>query len=567
MTAKLYELASPLLFTRVETEEREEIDLDKIGELSTTLNKGKVISLNVNESGQVVCRYIQRHRPFYQFWKRGPSQKESLENVQPILNSLQTNPRIRNSHDILRVFSSFISEIKEKAPIPLTEQQNLAELEKEIFAARLGVPAKSFGFPEFYKFAKGNFLHRYGILYPGCYGSNSEGEPWFKVEEANGELKQLNWSEFSTRLAPPDSPKLNDADAIPVDSNGYLLKHRIMAGRLVAWDYVNWGGAEGAASVPYKDEGNPPPWGKRFLLEVSTCSNQIHPRFTFDHTWFLLKTDEGKVFSYGFYRPHKQGLEYNNYPLNTKQGFWQSPDISDITVDEDKIDRIPFKITAEDFKNLKQWIEDVQGTDFDLYNLINKNCSDKVEVILHKLGIQIEARLTQVDNFLPTRIGYINNKRDIDECVERVEKRSLIHRIIEVGINCIGAFCLGGMKVRKDVKIVSAKPFMSKISDIFKSNLAVMKHPFLVYLWGKDIKKLRKEKEALLLADLAKKNEELSLLEGQEASVDNPEKIQKIKEAIQVLEIDVEENEFGVPEKYKIPTKPYYSENGPITES
>lgn len=567
MTAKLYEIAMPLLFTSVETEVSEEIDQDKVGELSTTLNKGKVVSLNINEQGRVVCRYIKNHRPWYQFWQRGPTQKESLENVKFILDNLKTNPRVRNSHDILRVFSAFRSEVKEKGKLDTTQQKFLKDLEEEIFAARLGVPTKAFEFEGFYKFAKGNFLHRYGILYPGCYGCNADGEPWFKIENAVGEEEKIRWPDFQARLAPPESPKLGNADSIPVDKKGYMLQHRIMAGRLIPWDYTNWGGIDGASSVPYKDEGDPPPWGNRFLFEVSTCSNQVHPRFTFDHTWFLLKTDDGKVFSYGFYRPHKQGLDHFNYPLNTKQGFWQSPDISDITVDEDKIDRIPFEITPKDFEDIKSWIEDVQRTDFDLYNLINKNCSDKVEVILRKLGIRIEARLTQIDNFTPYKIGYINNNRNIDECVGRVENRSLIHRIIEIGINCIGAFCLGGMKVRNDVKIANAKPFMTKISKIFDSNLAVMKHPFLVFLWGQDIKQIRKDEQAPLLEKIARKNEALSLLERERDSNDKRVRIEELRHSIQALEEEVSKIEYGVPKKYQIPKVPYYDEKGPITES
>lgn len=521
---------------------------DQLQNLHSVLQQHKLQSLTLTTSQDLTCRYSMESKPWFSrlfsFWR--PYNSNAIHaNIQTLLHSLKVNPSLGKSREIRDIFQSFAKSCQQKAKSKPSIYKLSLRLEKALYASRMGFSLEVFEkHPSFHRFAKGNFLHRFKQLYPDCFRIDENNDPWIQVSLPGITAKEIHWSELHSLMQGQDAP-------IQVDKNLYLEKHRFMAGKLVPWNYQKWGNSNGVPSIPYKETANPPPWGNRSFIDIRTCTNQKNPRYTFDHTWFNLRTDDGKTYSYGFFRPDKRSKwEHLDNPGCTKNGYWQCPDISDITVDEEEIHSTPFEISKEELEKCKQWIESKQGTDFDLYNLVEYNCSDKIAELLVKLGIRMESKIPIADDFLPVGLCRVSHETTIDECTKmcQPENKPLHLRIYEKCVGIIFASCFGGTKIHKDVTHPTAKPLFQNVSEIFSKRMESMSHPFVVFLWGRDIMKYRQEKMQPIEKQIAEKKKQKSAAKA---------KIKSLSAEIEALEQKLEKVRYCVPERFCCPKEAF----------
>lgn len=119
-------------------------------------------------------------------------------------------------------------------------------------------------------------------------------------------------------------------------------------------------------------------WGAIYLAEICVCTGEEAVRYSGDHTWLRLKTPEGEIYSVGLNLPRKIEQNTEEPPFRERQGYLQSPDISE---DWDcQTYTLPLIINKEQFNLIKKSIEDDKACEnsggIRLMHVLDNNCTD-----------------------------------------------------------------------------------------------------------------------------------------------------------------------------------------------
>ena len=309
---------------------------------------------------------------------------KTLNLAQEILSTLAALPRESPKEASRSLLAKQARTVLKKVSKNLKEHPQIKACARELLAYKIGVPSSVFECDAnqgFEQFASKPPLAPYLEEYDHTVKIGANEEVWLLKDDV-----YTPWSWLKEGIQIPKRDPAADRPW-PYGPQGVQNKN------MFEWTELK----------PYKQE-DPAQWGNQYIFEFCCCCDPKMPHFTGDHSWLRLKTPEGDIYCVGLYRPHKHDpMKKYKFPLREQKGYLQQPDMSEFW--GIPVYRIPFAITEEQFKAMKQMVEQDQQKDTEIFQLIGKNCTQYVEKIggLAEIKLPIEKPFWELLN---KRCGY-----------------------------------------------------------------------------------------------------------------------------------------------------------------
>ncbi|MEX1013029.1 MAG: hypothetical protein WD595_03915 [Waddliaceae bacterium] len=390
--------------------------------------------------------------------------RERLTNVATVLTKALLEAKFDSvssalSSEIVKTSRLFQKTLKKEGFIAL-------EFEKALKAKKLAIDPTYFDTnPGFHEYATASALEQYLLHYGDqleCKGDD------ILIRKDN---EMTPWSEIQDSIALSSPSKHLPTPTSLYGPSGVECKDR-----------YDW-----KELTPYKHE-DPSQWDYQYVFEACVCCSEKAFRLSGDHSWIRLKTPEGEIYSVGLYRKGKNGTQdLLKTPLQMKEGFLQSPDVSEAW--PMPIHRMGFPITEEQFWKIKGSIERDKQTGL-AFDSVETNCTrytaDKLAIA--DIHLPISAPIWKL--IFPKRVISL-----IDLSAKWIPEvfKKVVRVTGAVVLNMV-LVTLGAFYTCKEVRHLQQKPKIGSIFDIFKPSIATVHAPtYLAQVVFKEIQKWRDE--------------------------------------------------------------------------
>ncbi|HRD55121.1 MAG TPA: hypothetical protein PLC42_01860 [Parachlamydiaceae bacterium] len=248
-------------------------------------------------------------------------------------------------------------------------------------------------------------------------------------------------------------------------------------------------------------------YNKAYAIEFCSTATEKLPRKVGDHTFvrlysFVQSEEEtyGKMYSFGLYRPHKEGCQSGSDALlKIKPGFINE-EVSEVWGINDKIRTIALQITKEQFSNIKNKVRQDKEKNEIIFQLFSFNCDQYAS----DLALLADVTLPTKRHFFELLVISFEEEKfkDSNQYVQTAAKIANLFLKVFLFL-CTPLFnlillYLGAGQVDSRVK-GSSKPIISCFSDLFDSKTLYPSSPWVL---GTAVKKEVEEWRAREIAKL-----------------------------------------------------------------
>jgi hypothetical protein len=223
-------------------------------------------------------------------------------------------------------------------------------------------------------------------------------------------------------------------------------------------------------------EENSDEWDNQDVLEICICSskNSWIGWLTGIHVWFRIKTQEGKIYCLGIYRPEKKSfIDHLTFALRVKLAYF-GYEISEYwPFKKGQLRTLEIKIEQEHVtKILEKFAKDAKDPNIN-FQITNENCVVYVGDLLRDIvGVILPMEQSLYGMFNPDRFKLITNQIPVPVRKVCVAAGAVFVNLLKV--------VLGAHLVDKNVEAEGVKPIINSFWDLISPEKALVYHPYTV---------------------------------------------------------------------------------------